>query len=356
MTFRRPLSATSVSVLLGALVAACASTETTGPQCDSSPRASEVSAEQACKLFQADGNTTTSECKVESEYVAAYLAANKPPQAADASSDGPVGDASSGPAADAASPEADASLGGTDAGSVKAVEAICPSFSRAVRVVCTTQCPTLGRPFAGFEMENAKLPMVGSYFEACARTEAASVDAFEILAAELSALGAPASLVERCRVAAMDERRHALAFSELGGIPSVVVSAPARPLRGALELALENASSGLVLETFAALLNTYQAEHATDPGVASLMKRIAREETAHADLSRAIHDFVVARLSPEECEAVRREYRRAMQALSQDLSEAHMPAEPRFGLPGPEASIGLFTSLRDALFLRELAA
>ncbi len=287
MTFRRPLSATSVSVLLGALVAACASTETTGPQCDSSPRASEVSAAQACKLVQA-GNSLTDECQVESEYVAAYLAANKPPQAEDASSDGPVGDASSDPAVDAASPEADASLGGTDAGTVKAVEAICPSFSRAVSVVCRTKCPTLGRPFAGFETENAKLPMVGSYFEACARTEAASVDAFEILAAELEALGAPSSLVERCRVAAMDERRHALAFSELGGIPSVVVSAPARPLRGALELALENASSGLVVETFAALLNTYQSEHATDASVASLMKRIAREETAHADLSRAI--------------------------------------------------------------------
>src|SRR5262249_32306722 len=59
------------------------------------------------------------------------------------------------------------------------------------------------------------LSEIGDWLSRCAHLEAASVAAFERLAAELTALGAPLDLVEEARRAAGDEIRHAAVIGTL---------------------------------------------------------------------------------------------------------------------------------------------
>ena len=79
---------------------------------------------------------------------------------------------------------------------------------------------------------------LGGWLAANAHLEAASVDAFEILAAELSAHRAPRALVGAARAAILDERRHAdtvrrLAVSRGTPPPAVHVNhGPVRDSRG----------------------------------------------------------------------------------------------------------------------------
>jgi hypothetical protein len=120
---------------------------------------------------------------------------------------------------------------------------------------------------------------LGDFFAASAEAEAASIDGFEILAAELSAHGAPRRLLRACRKAASDERRHASVMTGIAAThgarprPTPVVRGPVRSLEA---VALENAVVGCVVETFAALVAQWQAEHATDGAIAETMKSIAR--------------------------------------------------------------------------------
>ena len=60
--------------------------------------------------------------------------------------------------------------------------------------------------------------VVGDYFASCAHLEAASVVAFDVLADELAAYGAPYDLVASCRDAAIEEVAHA----EAVGLPAEV--------------------------------------------------------------------------------------------------------------------------------------
>ena len=64
----------------------------------------------------------------------------------------------------------------------------------------------------------------GDFLADAARLEAASIDAFEIVAKELETFGAPAELVARAREAAREERRHARIVSELARAPRSVTA------------------------------------------------------------------------------------------------------------------------------------
>jgi hypothetical protein len=141
---------------------------------------------------------------------------------------------------------------------------------------------------------------LGDFFAASAEAEAASIDGFEILAAELSAHGAPRSLLRACRRAASDERRHASVMTGFAATygarprPTPVARGPVRSLEA---VARENAVVGCVVETFAALVAQWQAEHATDEGIAEAMKTIARDEARHAALAWRVHEWLGAQLS-----------------------------------------------------------
>lgn len=143
----------------------------------------------------------------------------------------------------------------------------------------------------------------GEYFAKIATLEAAAVVAFERLAVELSALGAPESLVEDARAAACDEARHAQIMSDVArhfGAEPEAPSVAASEARDPYTIALENGVEGCVRETFGALTGCYQGLCASDPVVASALRRVSEDEIRHAELSLRVDGFLQGLLSPEE--------------------------------------------------------
>jgi hypothetical protein len=176
--------------------------------------------------------------------------------------------------------------------------------------------------------------------------EAASVPAFERLAAELAGLGAPPRLVRAARAAARDERRHAAAMRRLGAVPSEVVVAETGA-RDARTIALENAVEGCVHEAFAAILCDYQAARAADPEVAATMALIAEDEHRHAALSEAVAAWLAPRLTPADRAAIDRAVADALAALPDRIAaeaDRHAGAADALGLPPRDHATALALS------------
>lgn len=204
---------------------------------------------------------------------------------------------------------------------------------------------------------NARRPssesVVGAYLAGAAELEAASVTAFEILAGELEAHGAPEHLLAAAQKSGRDERRHTRSMSALakrfGGefIPPRVRPQRARSLRA---MALENAVEGCVREAFGALVATYQAAHAGNPSVRRAMRGIAADETSHAALAFRVAGWLEGRLDARAARSVRASMRKAGQAL---LREASAPVHPalirELGVPRPEAALQMARGLLETL-------
>ena len=199
----------------------------------------------------------------------------------------------------------------------------------AVHVVYTPaciggRCPEgLARPAGGGGGDT-----LGAWLAASAHLEAASVDAFEILSAELGAHRAPAALIQAARAAIADERRHAgavgrLAVSRGAVLPAVYVQRG--PVRDIEAVATENAVEGCVRETYAALLARRQAQAATDPAIRAAMAGIARDEARHAALAWAVDRWSQALLAP----AARRRVRDARHEAIARLLGAGLATLPR---------------------------
>ncbi|RKH51069.1 hypothetical protein D7W81_40775 [Corallococcus aberystwythensis] len=193
-------------------------------------------------------------------------------------------------------------------------------------------------------------PALGALFARMAHLEAASVPAFERLADELAAHGAPERLVRAARRAAKDEVRHASAMESLAQrhgapMPELTV-APFQP-RTLVALAIENAVEGCVRETFGALLAGWQARSAEDAQVRESLATIAPDELRHAELSWAIDAWALEQLSPEARERVEAARREAWRELEQDAASSHLPeAVARVsGLPSAEVARGLVREL-----------
>jgi hypothetical protein len=194
---------------------------------------------------------------------------------------------------------------------------------------------------------------VGRYLAESAYLEAASIEAFEILARELAALGAPRGLVRAARAAARDEARHARSMDDLArgyrARSPRPRAASLRPLRSLEEVARENAVEGCVRETYGALLAHHQAAHAGDPAVRAAMRVIAREETRHAALAWRVARWARARLDAEARARIDESRRQAVAELRRALKVA--PAAPvarACGLPDPPKALRLASSLAHA--------
>jgi hypothetical protein len=216
---------------------------------------------------------------------------------------------------------------------------------------CFRDCT--GRRPAGYRIDRSLASgSRGEHFARMAALEAASVDAFRILADELAAHRAPRRLVRACRRAARDEIRHARATRALarrhGGEtrePVVTRHAP-RPLEA---IATENAVEGCLRETFGALVACWQARAASDPSVRAVMARIARDETRHAALAWSIDAWARVRLSRdarERIEAARRDALRAIAAAPSTLPAWAATA----GLPSPRELRSLAAALERTLW------
>lgn len=182
---------------------------------------------------------------------------------------------------------------------------------------------------------------LGRYFVRLAQLEAASVCAFERIAAELRAFGAPDELALAADAAARDEVRHAHQMAALARRSGADPSSPqveARSLRSRFEFALDNAVEGCVRETFGAVLAHCQAALARDPAVAVTMARIAEDETRHAELAWQIAEWITPQLSIEERGALAAAQAAALAQLGRTADQGLNAAERRVvGWPADSA-------------------
>jgi hypothetical protein len=187
------------------------------------------------------------------------------------------------------------------------------------------------------------------YLTRCAQLEAASIDAFEILGAELKGFGAPRRLVRSARRAARDEIRHARTMTALAGRQGAtakgqkVKCGPRRSLRA---VAIENAVEGCVRETYGAVVAMWQAQTAADPRVRRAMRRIGADEAQHAQLAWDVQRWADAKLSPTARRAVERARQDALVTLRAELQQS--PAAPvarALGLPPSPQALTLLDRL-----------
>lgn len=180
---------------------------------------------------------------------------------------------------------------------------------------------------------------VGALFATATQLEAASVDAFAILAAELRAHGAPPCLIAGAERARKDEVRHARMTAALArrfsacAVPPIVTR---REVRSLLQIALENAVEGCVREAYGAFLASWQAAAATDEFVRKVMRRIAPDEVRHAELAFAVEDWILPQLSAAEQRLVAEARARAARELLGELAAPPAVAlQLTAGLPPP---------------------
>ncbi|MCY1007045.1 ferritin-like domain-containing protein [Nannocystis pusilla] len=290
-----------------------------------------------------DGNLTLAECQVLCPMMASPAVPDEPssPSSSTSTTDPTTGDTTStttGAVDDDHAPRMTTVLGC----------AAIPASKSDIRCQYETDCKGGRRP-AGLRSEGrgGGDDPVARWFAEVAHLEAASVPAFERLAAELREHHAPAELITAALRATVDEARHAdllgAIAKRLGGRPSPVELAPARS-RSLVELALENAVEGCVGETWAALLAAHQARVAEDPEIRACMAEVAADEAAHADLAWAVDAWIAPRLSADERTRVLAARSRAVLAL-RDPPILDETLERRAGLPTPDLARRLWEAL-----------
>jgi hypothetical protein len=192
---------------------------------------------------------------------------------------------------------------------------------------------------------------LGAYLAACAHLEAASVFAFERLADELRAHGAPSPLIDRALDAARDEVRHARVLGALArehGVEPERARVEAMPVRSLEAIARENALEGCVRETYGSVVGAYNAGRAQDASLRFAMHSIARDEARHAALSHALHAW----LMPQLDQAARERIADAQQRMIVELRSErdHTSVRELAGLPPPELAHAMLDALERELW------
>jgi len=217
-------------------------------------------------------------------------------------------------------------------------------------------CPVAGRWPRGLERPARVLETsaLGSYFAECALLEAAAVLAFERLARELRAHGAPFELVRAAESAAEDERRHARDVGRIAasfGAEPPAVDLPRGEVRSLFDIARENVIEGVVRETYGAALATFRATHAADGSIRDVERSLVADETAHAELSWALDAWVRAQLDAEQRLALDQARREAIAELRAALErEPDAVLVERAGVPGRAAALAMVDLLEQRVW------
>jgi hypothetical protein len=228
---------------------------------------------------------------------------------------------------------------------------------RAVAITCTFPGCNLAagrRPEGLVASSQAGARDLGAYLAEVAHLEAASVDAFRVLAAELRHHGAPPSLVRAAERAARDEVRHARVTSALARQHGGLLRRPRvepRPLRSIEEIAIDNAVEGCVRETYGALVAMHQAEAATTARLRSAFARIAEDEVRHAALAWRVAAWLDDKLGAD----VRTRVRDARRAAAEELAAGARSEPPRewvegAGLPAARTAATLVEQMTTRLW------
>ena len=141
----------------------------------------------------------------------------------------------------------------------------------------------------------------GGYFARLAQEEATAVFAFGELLEYLQDWEAPKLLQDWCSRIIEEEKVHTLMMSGLAhrnGQESAVVQFPEPNRVSMKEMAIHNALTGCIGETWSAVLLRYQSEHA--PKYNGIFKRVAKDETSHAEFSWSLHEWLMYQLTEDE--------------------------------------------------------
>ncbi|NVB37274.1 ferritin-like domain-containing protein [Pseudenhygromyxa sp. WMMC2535] len=192
---------------------------------------------------------------------------------------------------------------------------------------------------------------LGESLAAMAYLEAASIHAFEELAAQLESWDAPDELIARCRAAAEDERNHARwihALAELRGarVPTPTTTPRAQPTL--VEVATHNAVEGCVHESFSALLTASFARQAQHRALRRVFARLAADELRHGQLAWDLHEWLREQLDEDERAHVDAAQRDAIAKLRERGSALACVPEP-LGPPAPSIAETMTQVFADAL-------
>ncbi|APR76145.1 putative lipoprotein [Minicystis rosea] len=244
----------------------------------------------------------------------------------------------------------------------------CPTMPEKATITCEVTeshgeyhsgCPVAGRRPAALEEAPAGDGSVGAYLARAAHLEAASVIAFQDLAAELAALGAPPALVADARAAEADEVRHAVLMTELArahGAETPALFVGPRVERSIAAIALENAVEGTVRETFGAAVALHQARHAEDAAVRAAFASIAEDECVHAALSFRVAAFLEAKLGARDRAHIAEAKQEAIATLLGELSGIQPAVARRLGLPAVAVAQQILVGIEGALWAPAIAA
>lgn len=117
------------------------------------------------------------------------------------------------------------------------------------------------------------------------------------------------------------------------------------------DLAVENAVEGCVGETYGAAVARIQSERAGDRRFRAVMKRIAADETRHAELSFELARWFDRRLGTAGRRRVRDARKRAVQELARSVRRSpHGTALVALGLPTVHQASTLVDELRRLLW------
>ncbi|HEY0255224.1 MAG TPA: ferritin-like domain-containing protein [Kofleriaceae bacterium] len=142
---------------------------------------------------------------------------------------------------------------------------------------------------------------LGDWWLLDAQKEHASIPAFARLAWQLTALGAPAELLERTYRAGMQEIRHARRCfalvsayrGESVGVMPMPELADADAQTDLVKLAVESLVDGCLIEGVNADAAQLALTRATDPAVHQLLRIISVDEASHADLAWSIVEWCI---------------------------------------------------------------
>ena len=190
---------------------------------------------------------------------------------------------------------------------------------------------------------------LASYFARQAQEEAISIFSFAELHDILCAYHAPENLQQRSIKALREEQLHtrmAIALCEQYGGTAPAIQVPTLKSVSLFEATLHNALVGCIQETWAAVLEEFQAQHTQKHN--RVQHRIAKDEISHAQLAWDIHSFFMSMLSDQEQSSILESMETFLSSHDCDILET-FPGSQEIGIPSINMQKELYSEFSQRL-------